>query len=57
MCVHENDDNGDGHNCHQQHGIYIDDLKKCVNCMNHGKTEENGIFSNHIIHDTETLFK
>ena len=32
MCVHENDDNDDGHNCHLQHGIYIDDLKKCVNC-------------------------
>ena len=37
MCMHENDDNNDGHNCHQQHGIDIDDLKKCVNCMKHGK--------------------
>ena len=36
MCVHENYDNDDGHNCHQQHGIDID-FKKCVNCMNHGK--------------------
>ena len=32
MCVHENYDNGDGY-CHQQHGIDIDDLKKCVNCI------------------------
>ena len=32
-------------------------LKKCVNCMEHGKKEENGIFSNHIIHGTEKLFK
>ena len=36
MCMHENDTD-DGHNCHQQHGIDIDDLKKCVNCMKHGK--------------------
>ena len=57
MCVHENDDNKDGHNCHQQQGIYMDDLKECVNCMKHGKKEENGIFSNHIIHGTEKLFK
>ena len=56
MCMHENDTD-DGHNCHQQHGIDIDDLKKCVNCMKHGKKEENGIFSNHIIHGTEKLFK
>ena len=26
MCVHENGDNDDGHSCHQQHGIDIDDL-------------------------------
>ena len=57
MCVHETDDNNDGHNCHQQHGIDIVDLKKCVNCMKHVKKEENGIFSNHIIHVIEKLFK
>ena len=57
MCLHENYDNDDGHNCHQQHGIDIDDLKKCVNCMKHGKKEEHGIFSNHIIPGTEKLFK
>ena len=64
MCVHENYDVthiycylSNGHNCHQHHGIDIDDLKKCANCMNHGKKEENGIFSNHIIHGTEKLFK
>ena len=38
-------------------GFTIDDLKKCVNCMKHGKKEENGIFSNNIIHGTEKLFK
>ena len=54
--MHDNYDN-DGHNCHQQHGIDIDDLKKYVNCMKHGKKEENGIFSNHIIYGTEKLFK
>ena len=43
MCVHENDDNDDGHNCHQQHGIDIDDLKKCVNCTKHGKKKKNYI--------------
>ena len=43
MCMHENDTD-DGHNCHQQHGIDIDDLMKCVNYMKHGKKEENGIF-------------
>ena len=52
MCMHENDTD-DGHNCHQQHGIDVDDLKKCVNCIKRGKKEENGIFSNHIIHGTK----
>ena len=56
MCMHENYDTDNGHNCHQQHGIDIDDVKKCVNCMKHGKKEENGIFSNHIIHGTEKLY-
>ena len=57
LCVHENDDNDDGHNCHQKNGIDIDVLQKSVNCMKHGKKEDNGIFSSHIIHGTETLFK
>ena len=52
MCMHENDDNDDGHNCYQQQGIDIDDLKKCVNCMKIGRKEETGIFSNHITHGT-----
>ena len=33
MCMHETYNNDDGHNRYQQHGIDIDDLKKCVNCM------------------------
>ena len=56
MCVHENYDNDDGHNCHQQHGIDID-FKKCVNCMNHGKKRRKSKLSSHIIHGTEKLFK
>ena len=56
-CTHENDYNDYGHNCHQQHGIDIDDLKQCANCIKHGKKEETGIYSNHIIHGTEQLFK
>ena len=56
MCMHENYENY-GHNCHQQHGINVDDLKKCVNCMKHGKKEKHGISSNHIIYGTEKLFK
>ena len=57
MCMHEYDYNDDGHNCHQQHGIDINDLKKCVTCMKHGKKIENGIFSNHIIYGTDKLVK
>ena len=43
MCMHENYTD-DGHNCHQQHGIDIDDLKKCVNCMEHGKKKKMAYF-------------
>ena len=53
MCLHENDDNGNDNNCHQQHGIDIDVLKKCVNCTQHGKKEEHGIFCYHIKRGTE----
>ena len=49
MCMHDNDDNDNGHNCHQQQGIDIDDLKKCVNCMKRVKRR--------MVHGTEKLFK
>ena len=44
MCMHENDDNDDGHNCHQQNGTDIDVLKKCVSCTKHGKKKKIAYF-------------
>ena len=44
MCVHVNDDTNDCHNCHQQHGMDIDDLKKYVNCTKHGKKKKMAYF-------------
>ena len=57
MCMHKNYYNDNGYNCHQQHGIDIDVLKKCVNCIKLGEKEDNGIFSNHFIHGTENFLK